>query len=63
MQLNSPPFVGPNSFADALSEHDEKCPAPKHFSDEVILKPLPTTKAEYLYGFELKSEGNLVCTD
>lgn len=32
-------------------------------SNSQITYPLPTIKSDYLRGFEVKDEGNLVCTD
>jgi hypothetical protein len=52
MDLSGKPgvFVGPNSFCDSRSERDEQCPAPKYFTDEIILRPLPTDKELILQG-------------
>lgn len=55
--------VGPYSFADERDPLDEECPPPIYFSDEQILKPLPTSKAEILQGLEVTSKGALICTD
>lgn len=52
-----------NSFSDPKVETEEGCPAPKYFSNEIVLKPLPTMKAEYLQGLEMSADGCLVCTD
>lgn len=55
---------GPNSFADPnVPSTDGDCPAPKYFSDEIVLQPLPVLKQDYLQGLEVNKEGCLVCTD
>ena len=46
MDLSGKPgvFVGPNSFIDSRAGEDKECPAPKYFTDELILRPMPTAK-------------------
>jgi len=55
--------VGPYSFADEKDPADDSCPPPIYFTDEQILKPLPTSKVDILQGLELTSKGALICTD
>lgn len=55
--------AGPFSFADDRDPLDESCPPPVYFTDEQILKPLPTSKAEILQGLEVTNKGALICTD
>jgi len=55
--------VGPHSFADGKSEADVECPAPKDITDQVLLKPLPTSLEEVLAGLEIHEDGSLVCND
>lgn len=64
-ELELPPgvFVGPNSFCDLRSPEDENCPAPKYFTDEIILQQLPTQKDKILQGLHVNQIGQLVCTD
>lgn len=38
------------SFVDSRQQFDKKCPPPKYFSDEELLKPLPVEKDEILKG-------------
>lgn len=51
------------SFVDSKQAYDEKCPAPKFFTKEDLLKPLPATKDEILKGFKEGPLGGLVCID
>lgn len=55
--------TGPFSFADDRDPVNDECPPPIYFTDEQILKPLPTSKAEILQGLEVTSKGALICTD
>ena len=45
------------------SQRDEQYPAPKYFTDEIILRPLPTDKDLILQGLIVNESGQLVCTD
>lgn len=52
-----------NSFHDKKLPHDATCPPPKYFGNELLLKPLPTSKGDFLRGLIVNEEGCLVCTD
>lgn len=56
-------YVGANSFADRHSAYDPECPAPKYFTEKLILEPLPDSKEEILKGLVINESGALVCTD
>ena len=55
--------VHKNSFVDYRQPFDLKCPPPKYFSNEELLKPLPTDKSEILKGMLEMPQGHLVCVD
>ncbi len=55
--------LGPNSFSDVKVTHEGECPPPKNLSNDVLLRPLPTSKAELIAGLVVNAEGSLVCTD
>lgn len=55
--------LGPNSFSDVKVPHEGDCPPPKNLSNDVLLRPLPTNKAELIAGLVINDEGCLVCTD
>ena len=57
-------LVNINSFVAASRITDKKeSPAPKYFTDEELLVPLPTKKEDILKGFEEAKEGGLICMD
>ncbi len=55
--------LGPNSFSDVKVISEGDCPPPKNLSNDVLLRPLPTSKAELITGLVVNEEGSLVCTD
>jgi hypothetical protein len=42
--------VQKNSFVDYRQAFDIKCPPPRYFTNEELLKPLPTEKSEIMKG-------------
>ncbi len=55
--------LGQNSFSDVKVTQEGDCPPPKNLSNDVLLRPLPTNKAELITGLVVNAEGSLVCTD
>ena len=52
-----------NSFSDPNVAADDSTPPPKYLSNEMLLRPLPVSKNEYLAGLIVNEQGCLVCTD
>ena len=57
--------IGPQSFIDSRQPPNKLAPPPKYFDEEYLRVKfgLASDKKEILYGYEMPSNGGLVCTN